>query len=237
MRRYSWMLPAVAALALAGVASADVKVATDVPGLATGPNCDLSGYKSETTTLSPPFAIPDNGRVQVQVGGLLPTANDGSVLTDVILEVNMAHTWVGDLVLRLEYVDCATLTPLYGTNVLCRPRGTNTTTNTPCGSGTGVGCSADLVAGNVYRFADAAPAPMADGTCTNPIASGCYKPSPGGAMVGFVGLVKGKCWRLTVSDWASLDTGIINSWTVWEQNQTPVGAKAGTWGQLKTLYR
>ena len=194
---------------------------------------------------SPPVTIPDNGAVNVLVG-TLPTIADGSVITDVILEVGMAHTWMGDFLVRLEYVDCASGALLYGTNVLCRPRGTNAVGNAPCGTGTGVGCSGNL--GTVatttpppapvpYLFSDAAVAPIGDGICPTVAPSGCYKPSPGGALVGFNGHLKGGCWRLLASDWAGGDLGTISYWAVWEQNQAPVPARLASWGKLKTLYR
>lgn len=246
MRRYFWILPVVAALSVVGVASADIKEQdAESPAAATGPNCDLTGYKSETQVLNPPFAIPDNGRIDV-IAGILPTVADGSVITDVVLEVNMNHTWMGDVIVRLEYRDCATGATLYGTNVICRPRGTNVTPNAPCGSGTGVGCSGNLGSsaantpqpGSVpYRFTDPAPTAIGEGVCPTVAASGCYKPSPGGLLAGFSGHLKGGCWVLLTSDWAGLDVGSISSWTVWELNTGPVVTKSASWGNMKMMYR
>src|SRR5262245_18345914 len=105
MRRYFLLLSVLAAFAMVGAANADIKAQdVETPGIDTGPNCDLAGYKSETQNFAPAFAIPDNGRVIV-LAGTLPTVADGSVITDVILSVTMNHTWIGDLVLRLEYVN------------------------------------------------------------------------------------------------------------------------------------
>ena len=144
MRRYFVLLTVVAAFAAAGAAFADVKQQdSESPALDTGPNCDLTGYKNVSQTFTPAVAIPDNNRTNALIG-TLPTVADGSVITDVVFEIAMNHTWMGDVVIRLEYVDCSTQAVLYGTNVICRPRGTNTTANTPCGAGTGVGCSGNF---------------------------------------------------------------------------------------------
>ena len=169
------------------------------------------------------------------------------MFVDIILEVmNFNHTWMGDVVLRLEYADCAT-----GTGALRHQRGLPSARNQrhdqrACGNGTGIGCSGNFgsSAANtpqpgsvIYRFTDAALAPIGDGVCPTVAPTGCYKPSPGGVLAGFNGLLKGGCWQLRAADWAALDVGFINSWTVWELNQTPVNTQVATWGKLKTLYR
>lgn len=209
------------------------------------PGCDLSDYQSVTQSFAPPFAIPDYNPAGVTVG-TLPTLADGRHFTDVILEVSLAHTWVGDLVLRLEYADCESGAPLHGTNVICRPRGTELLAPPPCGAGFGSGCGGNLgsLATSIpppeprpYYFNDAAEFPIADGIC-HPLASpACYQPSPSGALSGFNGFSQGGCWTLSVADWAAGNTGVIAHWTVWQKSTPVVPARAASWGRLKTIYR
>lgn len=236
---------ALAVLAMANVSRAadDVKPPEDgnavsIPGPYTGPNCDITGYKSETINYATaPVAIPDNTAAGVLLGPM-NTPLDGTRILDTILSVNMAHTWLGDIKMTLSYdVDCDG-TPEASTNVLWRPG------NTTC-QPTGVGCSSNLITANTYSFSDEAAGVLNPGTCTSTVnlAGGCYKPSgPTGAgcvgsMSAFNGYLKGGCFRLFISDNASLDTGNISTWTVHTLNEVIVPVESATWGTVKALYR
>ena len=211
-----------------------------------GPNCDVTGYKSERSTLTPPFAIPDNVPADAQVGPPLLMPADGDIINDVILEITWAHTWAGDIVLTLAYdADCTGPGAEIPIRVVCRPRGTAAIFATPCGTGTGVGCGANLGTSATnslnqpatYFFSDEAVAPIAEGACPTLAGAGCYKPSNAALFSVFRGLNKGGCWSLRVSDRAALDTGTITSWAVHVRNQRPVPTTAATWGQVKSVYR
>jgi hypothetical protein len=242
-RSYLLVLALLAITAVPAFAQKVGQTETTEPG--TGPTCDLSGYKGDSQVFPAPVSIPDNGRVPVQIGQIA-TLNDGGVITDCIVDLYIAHTWVGDVVATVEYGDCAGGPALAGVNVICRPRGTTTIFAAPCGTGTGVGCSGNF--GTVgttspppapvsYKFSDDATGTIAEGTCPNPVPSGCYKPQTGGSMSVFDGLLKGGCFRLSVSDWAGADVGTVSQWAVWTTNEYPVSAAPRTWGAVKTMYR
>lgn len=238
-------LAAVAVLAMANVSLAadDVKPPEDggsqsIPGPYTGPNCDLTGYKSETISYAAaPVAIPDNNAAGVLLGPM-NTPLDGTRILDTILSVNITHTWLGDIKMTLTYdVDCDGQ-PEASTNVLWRAG------NTIC-QPTSVGCSSNLIAANTYSFSDEASSMLNPTTCTSTVnlAGGCYRPSgPSGTgcvgtMSAFNGYLKGGCFRLFLSDNASLDTGTISSWTVNTLNEVIVPVESATWGTVKALYR
>lgn len=209
-------------------------------------SCDLLGYGTLTQTFTPPVAIPDNNQALVQVGSI-PTVNDGGTIVDVVFDITIGHTWVGDLLARIEYGNCAGGPPTAASNVICRPRGTGASALSPCGSVSDFGCWADLgdaPTPNVeptpltYRFSDGAPAPMAEGTCPTKLAAGCYRPSSmGGSLAAFHLQHRGGCFRLLVGDYTPSDVGVVAAWAVHMSNDTPVAAHAASWGALKTIYR
>ncbi len=239
--RYGMLTLAALSLCMSSVALAAKISEPETIAPEANPTCSLNGYKVEAQVLSPAFNIPDNGRVQL-VAGTIPTPNDGDVLLDVMAEVTMAHTWVGDLILQLDYVPCGGGPSMASAKLLCRPRGTGTTIPAPCGTGTGFGASANLggagstpIAPVPYLFQTDAAAGIADGTNPTTVPAGCYKPNTPLAV--FAGLPKGGCFVLSVADWAGGDLGFITEWKVYMTNDRPVPAASRTWGQIKTTYR
>jgi hypothetical protein len=222
---------AVLVIALAA-AAAPARSATPEP-------CNLETFKALTQAFPQPIPIPDQQPSGVTVGPILSNAHPGELISDVVLEVKMNHTWVGDLRIRLDYDITCDGSPDAFAMVLCRPRGTTATTPSPCGPGIGFGCSGDLTCQNTYRFHDASPMPLGVGTCSATIASGCYGiPTDGGAPLSvFNGLPKSGCWFLTVIDASSGDIGSICEWTLWEDKTPPVGVSAVPWTRVKSLYR
>ena len=232
--RYTLLLLAAGMLCLAGTALAQ-KTASDVAGPNSGPNCDLSNYKSSYQNFTPPLVIADNTTITTPQ---MPMAFDGSIFDDVILDMQLTHTWVGDLIVTLNYYqDCASAAPTASTRVLCRQRGTSASSPAPCGTDTGFGCSGDLSCNNVYYFSDDALAPLAEGTCATDLPAGCYRPASGNSMAVFRGLAKGGCFTLSISDNAGGDTGTLCSWSIHTRNTGPVQTLSGTWGKLKAIYR
>lgn len=203
-------------------------------------NCDLTGYKSVEQVFQPARAIPDNVAAGTTLGPITLAA-DGTLIQDVVLSMNLAHTWVGDLISTLTYdQDCSPATPNVSTRVLCRARGTDAVHAVPCGTGTGFGCSSNLIAANLYQWTDGIATAMAEGVCpgtTVNIPAGCFHNSAaGGLMSVFNGLPKGGCWTLNISDNAAADTGTVTRWQVSVLN-SPTAAVPATWGTVKTLYR
>ncbi len=211
-----------------------------LPGNEAGPNCDVGGYKTERIVYPAPVAIPDNVPAGITLGPIFMPP-DGDIVNDVILEMNWNHTWIGDIILDLSYdPDCSGPAAATTARVVCRPRGTATTTPLPCGTGTGFGCSGDLAAANVYMFSDDALNPLAVGAnCTATLAGGCYKQSDVGGSPFSIwrGLPKGGCWYLRVADNAGADTGAISGWAIYVRNQRPVPVSDTSWGQVKNIYR
>ena len=240
-------LAAAFVLALAAPVFAQEKDGFETIGPEAGPNCDITGYKTERQTLSPAFTFIDNTDADVNVGGPLLMPADGDIINDVILELTWNHTWVADIVLTLGYdPDCSGPLAAVSTRVICRPRGTVATTAVPCGPNTtSVGCGSNIgtSATNTsnqpatYIFSDEALNRIGEGVCPTLTPAGCYKPSVGSELAVFRGLNKGGCWSLKAADWAAGDVGTITTWAVHVRNQRPVPATAASWGQIKGTYR
>jgi hypothetical protein len=234
----------------AGMAHANPKVEDHGPPvILVGPDCDHTDYKGEQRQFVPPLAIPDNNPVGILTPPIVLPA-DGDIINDVIIQLQMSHTWIGDLIVTVTYdPDCngpQVQAPVSAT-ILCRPdvTGDPTMTPAPCGDDDGaVGCGSDLSCNNTYSFSDDATASLGIGafcgaTSATVLPTGCYKPSPvGGTPLSvFRGLLKGGCWTLAISDNAAIDTGSLCSWAVFVRNQKPVPAQQASWGHLKSQYR
>jgi hypothetical protein len=202
--------------------------------------CDLTGYKAFTQTLSPPVVVPDGSTAGVTVGPIT-TTNDGTVFTDVIVALRMTHSYVGDLTIDLTYDRNCDGTPETTSRLVCRPFSEGT-----CLTGETVtfGCGADIFCTNTYLFSDAAEDEMAGDptTCdlvTGEVPAGCYRPSVIAAMPlsAMDGLVKGGCFRLHVVDSATPDAGEICEWSVYTDQTGPTATKPWSWHALKVLYR
>jgi len=237
-RSYSIILHTAAVLALASAAvwAEEVKVDNSVPGEGSAANCDLTGYKSEFQF--PQAPVPDANAAGVTVGPIIVPA-DGSLIADVVIDLSMTHTWLGDLRVVVGYDELCDGAVDAQAVLLCRPRGTGTTLLTPCGgTATCCGCAADLTTASALMFDDSAAASLAEGTCVNPVPAGCYKPSIAGGtpLSVFRNLRKGGCWFMNVSDGAAGDTGTILSWSVHILNQTQIGVQQANWSSVKRLY-
>lgn len=240
-KSYGLALFAALTLIVAPLAHAeDIKVDdalpgdSGTPGPQRGPNCDLLGYKSEVQNFTPPAAIPDNTPVGATYGPIT-VPSDGTRFLDVIVGMNITHTWLGDLKVIVSYDQgCdGTATPDVADTLLCRAGSANCTT-------TAVGCSSNLVAANTYNFSNEATVVLNPTTCSSAtnLAGGCFQPS--GAidrhLTNFNGLDKGGCFYLFISDNASLDTGTLTSWQVHSLNERPVATETVSWGSLKARF-
>ncbi len=239
--RYGMFSLVALSLCLAGTAFANKVAGPESSAELANPTCDQNGYKVESQIFSAPVNIADNGQAFAVIG-TIPTPNDGDVLLDVMVEATMAHTWVGDLIMKVDYVLCGSSTPLASATLLCRPRGTNALVPAPCGTGTGFGASGNLGAagtapsGHVpYIFSSDAPAQISDGVNPATVPTGCYKSNTPLAV--FAGLPKGGCFVLSAGDWAGGDLGYVTAWRVLMTNDRPVPTASRTWGQIKTSYR
>ena len=241
-KSYGLALFAALTLIVAPLAHAeDIKVDdappgdSGTPGPQRGPNCDLLGYKSEVQNFTPPATIPDN-IVAGATYGPITVPNDGTRFLDIIVGLNITHTWLGDLTAIVRYdagcdgsIDAAD-------TLLCRPGRT-----VSCGpTGTGVGCSSNLIAANSYKFSSDATIVLNPVTCTSStnLAGGCFQPSglTDRLLRNFNGLQKGGCFYLFLSDTAAADTGTLTSWQVHSLNERPAPTQSVSWSSLKARY-
>ncbi len=235
-RSYGWAM--LAMLVFAAPAIADQKFEDELPGvIGVESICDTVALKLDgTLNYSPALAIPDNVDAGVLLGPLA-VANDGTTFLNVVFSINMAHTWIGDIVARLDYYeDCESPNPSASANVICRP-GSNA-----CGpAGTTVGCSSNFVAANQIRINDLAINSLPSAACVSAtnVPAGCYRPTGVGAgsMAVFTGLRKGGCFKLFLQDNEGLDVGTVTSWSVYSINQNPTPSLAESWGGVKSIYR
>jgi subtilisin-like proprotein convertase family protein len=139
-------------------------------------------------SLSQPLTIPDNDPAGVNND---ISINDGRVLVNLRLYLDLSHTWVGDLVVKLRHQ-----TTGQSITVLNRP---------------GVApyyCSNNDI---VAILDDAAAQPADDQCASYPHAiAGIYLPSQ--TFASFSGAGIGGTWRLSVSDNYLNDTGALNHW-------------------------
>ena len=125
---------------------------------------------------------------------------------DVILAVDMDHTWVGDLRIFLYYdLACGWVDPVLG-EVLCRPGLAGCLPLDCCG------CSGDM--DGWYWFDDAAVVSFEDG-CPSIFAPGCYGPDYDSVGLDvFDGMPSGGCFWIFVADGACGDEGELFEWEV-----------------------
>ncbi|HRW43480.1 MAG TPA: proprotein convertase P-domain-containing protein, partial [Flavobacteriaceae bacterium] len=144
---------------------------------------------TDSVSDSPGVAIPDNTQPGVSV---TIDITDDVTITDLDVDLNVSHTWVGDLDM--------VLTSPAGTSVVIFDR--------PGVPATTFGCSGDNIDATLD---DEAATPVEDecGAGT-PTINGTFIPN--NPLSAFDGESTLGTWTLTVSDYAAGDTGTINSW-------------------------
>lgn len=220
--------------AAAQVSSAE-KVSPVDPGGPDSPGfCDIEGYKTETDVVETP--IEDLGTFTTPP---LTVGPAGGTIVDVVIGLDIEHTWMGDLNVAVNYdPDCAgPLGPIGPVYLLARQGRAGFSCD-----GSPFGCGGDLDSGSgiAYTFGTIGSSKeIADATqCTEPIAFGCYDEaleSPSELTI-FVGLPKDGCWTLDVTDCAGGDSGILHSWGVAIDNRVSPVANT-SWGAIKATYK
>ena len=188
--------------------------------------CPLDNYKGYKFDAN--VSIPDNVPAGITVGPIV-FPSDGSTILDVVVDLSISHTWVGDLIVQLTHTG---------------PGGTQSTflLNRPGVPQTTVGCSGDLVGTdtNKYYFGtNPALLTLGESACPAQIPVQCYQVAPENpnGLVSFRNYPKDGTWTLFVSDNAGLDTGILRNFSVHLLNEGPVAVEASTWGHMKSSYR
>ena len=143
---------------------------------------------------SPGTPIPGNITIS---DTLLCDVGDNTLDGDlgVILQIN--HTWVGDLSVRLTHDDT-------GTTALIMDR--------PGKPNSGFGCSGDDIDAQLF---DAACGGSVEDQCAGAVSTinGEFTPDPD-ALAVFDGESHSGSWTLTVTDHAGADSGFLNTWCV-----------------------
>lgn len=222
MKRGS-LIFAICMIFAAGTAMAEKVPTTNSDGYVPQGDCPTDGYKSFTGTGGD---IPD-----ATAGGItyapINVPDDGETFTDVIVDLDITHTWTGDLRITVSYdAECDGQAEA-SANVVCRP-------GRDCDpAGSGFGCSGDLA--GTYRFSDDGAALLGDPDCPAALPAGCYAAFD--ALSAFDGMAKGGCFTVTAEDNAAGDTGSIGAITIWADNSgggTPT--EAVSWGDVKARF-
>ncbi len=148
---------------------------------------------------SPALAIPDGSNGCNNTAGAAATdilAASGpslGIVTDVNLDLDIPHTWPGDLVVKITSPAGTQVTVVENIGNVNAPGGGN------CGCGTDDFLTTldDEAAGGSVE--DACPPSGADFTPHNPLSA-------------FIGENASGNWTLEVVDWSGLDTGTLSSW-------------------------
>jgi hypothetical protein len=207
----------------AGSALAEKVPGSNGSGYVPQGDCPTDGYKSFTGS---GFQIPDNNPAGA-ASAPINVPDDGSTFTDVVVDLDMSHTWVGDVTVDVSYdVECDGVGDA-SARLICRPA------QAACDpAGTTFGCSGDLA--GTYRFSDDGAAPIGTG-CPPVIGSGCY--SPYSALSVFDGLHKGGCFTVSGNDGAGGDVGGVSAIVIWTANDgggTPT--ETVSWGSVKARF-
>lgn len=155
----------------------------------------------------------------------------GLVVTDVVIDLNIEHTWVGDLVVTLCHTSDAGVVTCV--DLINRP-------GVPQSS---FGCSGDLISDpeNKYYFSSRPDLePLGENDCPAVIGQACYNTAvesvPG--LEVFNGMAFGDgTWSLEIVDNAAGDDGFLYNWSVHLLADAPVSTESASWGQIKSDYR
>jgi len=220
----------ICALSLCMMVVAGSAIAEKVPydignDYAPAGDCPTDGYKIFDGEGG---AIPDCDPAGFSAS--VSTDDDGATIDDVILSVEMAHTWVGDLRVLLSYdVECDGMVDAGPAAALCRPALDGCAVDGCCG------CSGEI--GGLYLFSDDAALPLAEDCAA--LLAGCYTTAidSENPLAVFDGLDKGGCFELFATDGACADTGSIASWSVAVANGGgTVPTENVSWGSIKSAY-
>lgn len=200
----------------------------DSPG-----QCNTQGYKFQRSAQLN-LNIPDNDPAGVTTPPL--TVAGTGTIADVVVSLEISHTYVGDLNVKLFYDhDCQPATPAFGpVALLCRQQLAG------CPLGDCCGCSGDLLSGGRYDFGTIGSSKelAAAGQCPGVIPFGCYKPALESQFTldVFAGLPKNGCWSMNLQDGAGIDLGVLYNWEVRILNEVSTAVESSTWGAIKAGY-
>lgn len=170
---------------------------------------------AQTYSSTSAVAIPDNNATGITSTipvSLVKTINDASKVT---INLDLTHSWIGDVTIALVVPGSSGV----GNNAVIKRIGSTTPT--------GVGSSANFLAGNIISFNSAAAATISTTglLTTSNIPTGVYLPTVSSTLIPtdyavadlsamFSNLVVAGDWTIKLFDNASGDTGSVNNWQV-----------------------
>jgi hypothetical protein len=191
--------------------------------------CPLGLYKGLKQDFVPPVPVPDNSPTGVTLGPISFPPEPGVTITDVVIDLEMTHTWVGDLTVTVRQVKLDGSTK--EATLVSRPGVSPSST---------FGCSADMTVSpnhDKYFFGLGGGKPLGI-PCVNPLPYGCYTSEPGDVGLEiFRDQPKEGEWFIYLQDSAGGDVGTVYNWSVHLLNQGPVSIEPSTWTTVKALYR
>ena len=159
----------------------------------------VSPSHAQTTYPAPggPFPIPDNDPTGV-TSPLVIT--DAGSIDDLDMDIQITHTWMGDIVATLTHTDTGTSAALI---------------DRPLFEDTGFGCSGD----NADIILDDEATLVVETDCmTGPAGTLAYtdgeRYQPNEPLSGFDGEAIAGTWQLNVNDNAAQDTGQLDAWAL-----------------------
>ena len=146
--------------------------------------------------------IPDNNPIGTLIGAA-PLLEEGLTIDDVIVTVNMAHTYVGDLVLQLYYdANNDGFGDVGPIALMCTPGIPGCAIEDCCG------CEGDI--NGEYTFSDGGSGVLGEAACVQQLPPDCYQPDPAyGNLQMFDGASDGGQFLLYAWDYEAQDTGTI----------------------------
>lgn len=185
--------------------------------------CPLDAYKGFKLEVNRP--IVDNVLV---VAGPLVIPDDGSTILDLVVDLGISHTWVGDLTVTLEHIGPG---GIQSVKLLDRP-------GVPAST---FGCGGDLVSTtiNKYYFGTGNLAVLGESSCPITIPTNCYAVAPenAGGLLPFRGVPKAGEWWIRVLDSGAGDSGTLINFSIHVLNDAPVSTESASWGAVKSDYR
>jgi subtilisin-like proprotein convertase family protein len=152
---------------------------------------------------APALAIPDGDATGTTTDIVV---GEGGALQTMELQLDITHSYVGDLIVRLEHVESSTVIDIM---------------NRVLGDNASFGCDADNV-----RTTASDDAPLSfENDCNRGDSNEAYPEpaySPDQPMSTFAGVPLAGTWRLFVSDNAGFDTGTVNEWCLLPTGQSPL---------------
>lgn len=191
----------------------NTSAASNVSSVCPGNAVNLSANGSLQFTNNTAIAIPDNNTAGINSTIVVPSGISISAHADLEVDITFspAHTWAGDLIVRLTSPGSA------NTLLFDRP-------GVPASS---TGNSDNLAGPYTFRTTASAVIPETSGSPGGIIPSGSYRPSnTSGAAHNWSGLTfpvaAAGTWTLNVSDRASTDVGTLSSWTLRIKNPSGI---------------